>query len=72
MGDESRPLGNGHWGPTGPGTHTEPTRYTVRRRRRLRVDVTFWNVWRTPRIERYANDQTTLYFGIGQVTWWTR
>lgn len=35
----------------------------------LRVDVTFWNRWITPRFERTADGTAALYFGLGRLTW---
>lgn len=32
-------------------------------------NVTLWNHWRKPRIERLADGTTAVYFGIGRLTW---
>lgn len=41
---------------------------TEARSRRI-MSITFWNQWIKPRIEHYAQGSSTLYFGVGQVTW---
>jgi hypothetical protein len=38
-------------------------------KRRLRVTVELWNCWRSPRCERYADGSTSLFFGVGRLTW---
>lgn len=41
-------------------------------RTRRVVTVSFWNQWIRPRVEHYADGSSTVYFGIGQVTWRTK